>query len=98
MNESFLDRELLEQDITQIEFYKEEEKKILDKIGSQLEACINSYTSQNTPLLLSDLGNCKYEFKELASKREMYTPVLKKTIEQYDELSKATVKRFERKL
>ncbi len=98
MNESFLDRELLEQDITQIELYKNEEKKIIDKIGSQLEACTNSYNSQNTPFLLSDLGNCKFRFKELASKREMYTPVLKKAIEQYDELSKATVRRFESEL
>ncbi len=95
MNEGLLDRELLEKDIEQIEYYKEEERKTLEDICSQLEVCREFYQSQNIPQLLNDTDNPKMKCSMLYSKRNQYATTLKKAIELYETLSNETIKKFD---
>lgn len=77
----------LEKNIEKIDFYKDEEEKILKKICSQLEECNKRYRSSNTTNLSNKVTNIKGNINNIKNKRIKYNQVLKTTIERYKEMS-----------
>jgi len=94
MNEGIINKDLLNKDIEQIEYYKNEEKNILNKINNKLNECIDNYTSSNKNLFLTKINNFNDDINKIYEKRGMYITVLKHTIEKYDYLSNKTVDIF----
>lgn len=77
----------LEKNIEKIDFYKDEEEKVLKKISNQLEECNKRYHSSNTTYLSNKAANIKGNINNIKNKRIKYNQVLKTTIERYKEMS-----------
>lgn len=98
MDKGILNQSLLEKDIEKIKFYSQEEKVKLNKLCNKFNEISKEYKSNNTVLLLNNVGNLKNNINQIYEKRIKYTEVLNRVISQYNRLSDETLKYFEGQL
>ena len=70
MNYSRVDEALLDKNIKEIELYKTEEEKALNKICEKLISATQSYQSENTAQILNNIEITKTKIAPLKAKRE----------------------------
>ena len=70
MNYSRVDEALLDKNIKEIELYKTEEEKTLNKICEKLISATQSYQSENTAQILNNIEITKTKIAPLKAKRE----------------------------
>ncbi|HBA37659.1 MAG TPA: hypothetical protein DCY94_02960 [Firmicutes bacterium] len=94
MERGILDKKSLERDISQIEFYSNEEVSALRNVYSSMMECCKLYRSTNGTNLANELTTVTSDIEKFSNKRINYPQTLNKTIQLYDELSNATTKYF----
>lgn len=94
MDRGIINESLLEKDIKNIEFYSNEENKVLNKIYTKFNDCCNNYKSENTSMLINDNNLIKNIIDSLYNKRVRYTDILLKVILQYNNLSNVAKSKF----
>ncbi len=94
MERGLLEKDSLQKDIAQIEFYSQEEKNRLYKIYATMLDCCKTYTSANADLLSKEIEHNSRTIEQLSEKRRSYGVTLDKAIHIYDEMSKTTIDYF----
>jgi uncharacterized coiled-coil DUF342 family protein len=95
MNRGIINEAMLERDIENIEFYLNEENKILNKIYDAYQEALDCYSSTNTNFLSNHLNTLPKNISDIWNKRKQYTNTLQRVIQQYHMLSESTRKKFE---
>ena len=94
MNYSRVDEALLDKNIKEIELYKTEEEKTLNKICEKLISATQSYQSENTAQILNNIETAKIKIAPLKAKREKYITILNQVIIKYRGLSSSVENMF----
>jgi len=97
MDKGMIDRTLLENNIKQINFYQEEEKKILERIYKTLKESTKDYQSTSTTFFLHEIKASKKNIHLIYQKRTKYQEVLTKVISSYQTLGRKTNQIFTEK-
>lgn len=94
MNYSAVNELLLEKNIKEIELYKNEEEKVLNKICEKLISASQSYQSENLAQMLNSIESTKSKIGSIKAKREKYINILNQVIVKYNGISSSTEQFF----
>lgn len=88
-------KNLLLKDIEQIDLYVNEENKTIEKLAQVFNDTMEEYQSDdNSKLMFEEIDKLSNQAVELLEKRQKYTYVLNRVIEQYEYLAQRTKEDF----
>ena len=90
MNKGILESELLEKNIEYLQFYINEEYKMLNNIYNQMIECNSCYSSLNSKLFINEINNIPNNIKLIQENRLKYINILNNVIVKYKETSEST--------
>lgn len=94
MNKGIIEESYLQKNIDKINFYSNEEKKVLIKISQQFERCNDNYKSTNANIFMKTMNSFNLNVDRIYTKREKYQITLKNVITQYKSLSVQVINDF----
>lgn len=95
MGKGIINQELLEKDIEYIDFYSNEENKLLNELNSEFQNMKEFYSSDNTFLFLKTVSDFSEDIKKILVKRNLYSVILNAVISLYHETTIEARKKIE---
>lgn len=94
MEKGLIEKDLLQNNISQLELYTEEENKCLKSIKNKLLSCNKCYKSTNSASIENELENIQLIENKFLNKRKTYANILRKAIALYERTSEQTKEKY----